>query len=380
MSAVPEREGGLIDVLVTHPHFWPYVRRGAEREAHDIAVGLRRRGHRVRLLTGAPEGPPVARRRVDGVPVTYLRAMTPRRLERRGWTPETAWAVTAGLPLAVDRAELIHALHYAEAWVAKRVRRSRPLVLKLTGTVVPERLHAVGGPDARAFLGALDSADEVWCNSGFARESMAEFGREMRVVPAGIDLTTFRRRGPRADWPLVACAASPDEPRKRAVDVVAAWPAVVEELPGARLVLAGAAGRDTIESLTARLPPALRDTVTFAGTLDEEPLRVLYEQAHATVAPARFEALGLATLESLAVGTPVAGARSGATPELIPPGVGALFDPGDAQGCAAAVVAAVRLASAEGIEDRCRDAVAAYGWDALWPLISARHEAIAGHA
>ena len=44
--AIPEMR-----VAVAHPFFWPEVRRGAERFAHELARGLGERGHDVRLVT-----------------------------------------------------------------------------------------------------------------------------------------------------------------------------------------------------------------------------------------------------------------------------------------------------------------------------------------
>jgi phosphatidylinositol alpha-mannosyltransferase len=363
---------------VTHPHFWPYVRRGAEREAHDTGVGLQALGHRVHILTGAPTGPLVRRTRMSDVPVTYLRSAVPAVAQRHGWTPETRWAVTAALPLAASRADLVHALHYADAWAATTTRRRRPVVLKLTGVVVPDRLARGSRWDERAFRGALDRASEVWCNSRFAAETMAGFGRPMQVIPAGVDLGRFVRRGPRADHPLIVSTASPDEPRKRITELVAAWPAVLDAIPGARLILAGHAPAPLQRELLTELPAAVRDSVSFAGRLDEEPLRRLYERAHVSVAPARYEALGLATLESLALGTPVAGARSGATPDLIAPGTGAVFEPGDAEDCATAVIEALRLAADPATEAACRRAASAYDLMHIVQRIAARHAVIAG--
>ena len=75
-----------MDVLLTHPSYWPYVRRGAEREVHDLGARLADRGHRVRLLTSMPEG--LTRRTVDdGIDVRYV-----RQPKVRGVTPEATFA------------------------------------------------------------------------------------------------------------------------------------------------------------------------------------------------------------------------------------------------------------------------------------------------
>lgn len=343
----------------------------------DIAVELSRRGHRTRVLTGAPAGAPVRRRRVDGVPVTYLRVWAPPTVQRRGWRSEHVFGIEAVAPLSLARSDLVHALHYADAWAATRVRRRRPVVLKLTGTVLPDRL-ARPSVDARMFLDAVRDADEVWCNSAYASEVMAGFGREMAVVPAGLDTEFFTRTGDRDPEPLVVCTAAAADPRKRVIDLMSAWPAVLSEVPSARLVLAGEVAPSLREELLRPVPPERWGTVQFAGSLDGPGLRELYGRAHATVAPARFEALGLATVESLSMGTPVAGARSGATPEVVSPGTGVLFEPGDIDGCAAAIVGSMRLCDDPNTTRRCRDAALRYDIGAVVTDIERRYAALAG--
>jgi phosphatidylinositol alpha-mannosyltransferase len=349
-----------VDVLLTHPSYWPYVRRGAEREVHDLGARLVARGHRVRLVTSMPEG--LTRRTTDdGIEVRYVRL--PRL---RGATPEATFAgvVLPWLPFAGG--DLVHAFHYADAWAALRARR-RPVVLKLTGTVLPDRMDRVRF-DRRLFREAVEGADAVWCNSAFARDEMAAFGRAMDVVPAGVDLDRFTVGS--ATAPVVLCTAAPDDPRKRLVDVLDAWPAVLDEVPDARLRIAGR----EVPALLDRLPASARSSVELTGILGDEALVDAYRSAAATVAPALYEALGLATLESLACGTPVAGADSGATPELLPEGTGATFAAGDPDACAKAIVVALGLAQDPATAGRCRAAAEPYGWDRVVADVLARYD------
>jgi glycosyltransferase involved in cell wall biosynthesis len=330
-----------VHVLLSHPFFWPHVLRGAEREVHDVGAGLAARGHRVDLVTGQPTGlTSVAV--LDGIRVRYVRTPLPGPLARRGLQGEGAFgAVVAGASL-LSRADVVTCFHYADA-VGAAVRPRRPLVLKLTGTVPRDRVQE-NRLERTLLQRALDVADEVWVNSQYAVESMAGWGREMHVVPAGLDDTTFRPLGPRAERPTVLCAASPGEPRKRVVDLVDAWPAVLSELPDARLVLAGAATSETASELLQRLPEAVRSSVDLVGALTGDDLARVYSAAWVLAMPSVHEALGLVTLEALACGTPVAGARSGATPELLAgPGAGVLFEPLDPASCAEGLVAALAL-------------------------------------
>ncbi|MCU1484475.1 MAG: GDP-mannose-dependent alpha-(1-6)-phosphatidylinositol dimannoside mannosyltransferase [Actinomycetia bacterium] len=351
-----------MDVVLTHPSFWPYVRRGAEREVHDLGARLVAAGHGVRLLTGMPEG--LTRRTVDdGIDVRYLRVP-----HLPSVTSEAVFAAVALPVLPFLGGDLVHAFHYADAWAALQARR-RPVVLKLTGTVRPERMAGVRF-DRRLFREAVERADAVWCNSTFARDEMAGFGRAMDVVPAGVDLDRFTPG--EATAPIVLCTAAPDDPRKRLVDVLDAWPSVLDEVPDARLRIAGR----EVPELLARLPASARPSVELTGVLGDVALVDAYRSAAATVAPALHEALGLATLESLACGTPVAGADSGATTELLPEGTGATFAPTDADACAKAIVVALDLAQDPATAGRCRAAAEPYGWDRVVTDVLARYGAL----
>lgn len=342
-------------VLLTSPYGWPYVRRGAERELHELASRLRRSGQDARVLTGTPQR--LTRSgSVLGAPVRWV------RVPRRASWPEPGPGFAAAAAVAAVRADLVHCLHYADAYGATRTRT--PVVLKLTGTVLPERVR---GLDERLFRGAIGRADEVWANSDWAVEQMADFGVPMRVVPAGLDTSVFRPGLSRSARPLVVCAAAASEPRKRVADLLAAWPAVRRGLPGAELVLAGPGS------------PPLPEGARHVGLLDDAALAALYGRAWVVAAPAAYEALGLVTLEALSCGTPVAGVDSGATAALVTPGVtGALAAPFDPGSLAEAVVAAAGLAHDPVTRADCRAVAAAYDWDVVVPQVLAGYARVAG--
>ncbi|MGZ6825616.1 MAG: glycosyltransferase family 4 protein [Mycobacteriales bacterium] len=337
----------VIRVLLTHPYGWPHVRRGAEREVHELAGRLVGAGHDARVLTGTPHG--LTRRGTEaGAPVRWVR--TPRV----GPEPGPAFGTVALAGSLLGRPDVVHCLHYADAYGA--VHGRAPVVLKLTGTVPPGRAT---GLDARMLVSAVQRAAEVWVNSAWAAEQMAGYGVPLRVVPAGLDTSRFAP-GTRSGRPLVVCAAAGAEPRKRVEDLLAAWPAVRAALPDAELVLAGTTRTD--------LPAGAR----AVGVLDDAALAALYARAWAVVAPAVHEALGLVTLEALASGTPVAGVVSGATAALLAdPRTGALAEPLDPGSLAEAVLVAVALAHDPGTPERCRAVAEPYDWSLVVPQVLA---------
>lgn len=360
-------------VLLTHPYFWPYVTRGAEREIHGLGSRLANRGHRVRLVTGRPDGL-TSSADVDGIRVRYVRTPLPAPLARRGWRRESMFAVPAGLVAATASVDVVLSFYYADVVGVRALRPRCPLVLKLTGAVPRERV--AGQRVEHALLRrALERADEVWVNSQYVADVMAGWGRIFHVLPAGVDLDLFHPCAERTEAPLVACTAAPSDPRKRLVDVLDAWPAVLEAVPRATLVLAQQVDRATQRALLDRLPPSLHRTVQFVGSLDGPSLAGLYSRAWVTVAPAVHEALGLATLESLACGTAVAGADSGATRELISDArLGRLFPAAQPQECADAIIS---ILSDTGERAPRRAAAARYSWPGIAGEVEARLEKMA---
>ncbi|MBI3843870.1 MAG: glycosyltransferase [Planctomycetes bacterium] len=143
----------------------------------------------------------------------------------------------------------------------------------------------------------------------------------IRLVPHGVDIDVFR--------PLskLECRDRLGIPRDRNVLLFSA--------PDVRLPWKGA---DLLEPSLRQLPPALRSNCSLvvlgrhAGSIaallgipvidlgfverDEEKA-IAYSAADVFVSPSRAETFGLAILESLACGTPVAAFRTGGIPDLV---------------------------------------------------------------
>lgn len=75
---------------------------------------------------------------------------------------------------------------------------------------------------------------------------------------------------------------------------------------------------------------AVRDRVTFHGTVSDERLRGFYHACDIFVAPSRFESFGLMLVEGMMFGKPVIGCNAGGMVEVVENGVsGLLAEPGD---------------------------------------------------
>src|SRR4051812_3657868 len=103
-----------LEVLLTHLHSWPAVRRGGERYLHELGAGLLRAGHRARIVSSSPEP---HRGVVEGVPVRWLKARSgPKRYGDTA--PDVAFAIGAWLDAQRRRPAVWHALGTADAAAA----------------------------------------------------------------------------------------------------------------------------------------------------------------------------------------------------------------------------------------------------------------------
>ncbi len=183
-------------------------------------------------------------------------------------------------------------------------------------------------------------------NSGFTRDVMlasASWLTEgaVSLVPNGIDVERFAMARP-ASLGLPETAVTVGfvgrmDSEKGVLELGAAWPAIVERVPDAHLVIVGSGGEE--REVRRRLGSARQ--VHFLGFRGDVPavLRAL----DLLVVPSRSEAFGLAAVEAMAAGVPVVATRVGGLPEVIADGIeGILVPPADPDALAEAVVAMLR--------------------------------------
>jgi glycosyltransferase involved in cell wall biosynthesis len=353
-------------VRITHSHLWswPEVRRGAERELRDLALRQAAAGDQVRVVSGTRRG--LVTRGSDG-PLALTRVRIPRigRL-----TDEAVWAASALPALAATRADLLHAWHYGDGAAATLVRRGRPLVLKVTGSV-PRDSVELRRADRSLLHRALEGASEVWVNDDWVVRAMAGWGVSMVVVPPGVDTDLFAPGGERAAQPTVLAVGPLSEPRKRI--------SVLAQVPTARLRLAGESTPSEVDALLSGLPARVRSSIMLLGSLGSTALREEYRSAWVFAAPAGDEAFGLAVVEALAIGTPVVGTRTGATPGLLAGAdLGSTLPSDDPGAMVEALVARLAGPPTEAESAARSAAMARYSWPARVAEVQDRYRALLG--
>jgi len=326
--------------------YHPDIVGGAWRYAAEIAERLAARGHAVDVLCQNPERalPETETRR--GVRLhRFAKASGPFFTKwRRENTEATAIAKqllgrTSGAVLVCAHhsylaptlrncaARKVFMFHGPWAEEFRFARQARPanLAQRWLNALIGSRLRAT---ERRA----LRSVDRIFVVSRHFQERLACWHPgglpPVQPISAGTDTNQFQ---PAADRSAVrrSYGLNPDDflflalrrldPRMGLVTLLDAFSRLAGDHPRAQLWLTG---RGPLEAdLLRRIDGAgLNGRVRLLGFVPEPELPGLLSAADCTVMPSLdLEGFGLATVESLACGTPVLGSRAGATPELLLP-------------------------------------------------------------
>ena len=347
----PRLEGQL-RIALLNPCYWPEVRRGSERFAHELACGLIARGHLPCLITSHPGRP--TRTVEHGLRVIRVPRPPQGTLVRHGIESYLTHVPLSYLALRAGTYDVAHALYPADALAAARWGRKthRPTVLTYMGIPTTRWLQANRGR-RQILLRAIDGCDAVVALSRYAAQAFEEStGREVRTIHPGVDLDRFRRSAPRTEYPTIVCPAAVEEPRKHVALLVEALSVIRERHPDARLILSKPRHPDAIAR--AGLDGA-SDGVLWRDLDDDLALVRAYSEAWVVALPAADEAFGLVLTEGLACGTPVVGYADGGIPEIIDGrDTGRLFHRLEPDSLAEALLTAIELTDDPGTAERCR--------------------------
>ncbi len=164
--------------------------------------------------------------------------------------------------------------------------------------------------------------------------------------------------------------------------LIEAWPSVARQVPGARLVIAGA-GDDMLRLQKAASEAGLNGSVDFVGFVGDADLDALYRQSTVFAMPSRGEGFGLVYLEAMARGVPCVASTADAAREVVVDGVtGHLVDPDHPSAVAAAITHLLRnpdVARQMGLAGRKR-AAEVFSYERFDARLQAAMDRLAGTA
>jgi glycosyltransferase involved in cell wall biosynthesis len=318
--------------------------------------------------------------RPGGPEIGLLRLL--RRLSDRGWdvaltSPGEEPTSLADAGFRWEPLELGGLAHGAGARAVASWPRARKLsrdvdLTYLNGTVAGRLLPALRGH--ATVLHVHDIVERVprhWHGADLVLADSKAVGArldplDVHVIGCPVDLDPVPAPAP---WPVRADGDRRGPvvgfvgrlvPRKGALELVKAAPAIRAARPDVRIVVVGDDPYEDEESDYATAVRASAD-VHHVGRVAEAA--GILAQLDVLVLPSRQEPFGTVVAEAMAAGTPVVATRVDGLPELVTDGVtGALVEPGDTAALAAAVLRV--LAQREVMGAAAREAAQRFGADA----------------
>ena len=293
--------------------------------------------------------------RPGGPEIGLLRLL--RRLERRGWeialtspgaapAPELAESGWPWEPLVVGGLEHGAGARAVASWPRARKLSRDADVTYLNGTVAGRLLPALRGKTT--VLHVHDIVERVprhWHGADLVLADSKAVGArldplDVHVIGCPVELDPEPRDAP---WPVRPGDDAPIVgfvgrliPRKGALELVKAAPAIRAARPEVRVVIVG---DDPYEDEDTAYAAAVRASskVDHVGRVAEAA--GILGQLDVLVLPSTQEPFGTVVAEAMAAGTPVVATRVDGLPELIDDGVtGKLVEPGDTAALAVAVL------------------------------------------
>ena len=272
-----------------------------------------------------------------------------RDLRAEGFGLRSAWETAAS---AVGLARLADAVGFEHVHVHSCARAADVAwaARKLSGLTYSLTLHSeikhYGGGQARKWGDARFGIAVTDVMRRAAMNAVGRSGTPVGVAPMGVDLGVFTRGGSYAPWvgsgPLRLVTCGRLNPGKGHDDCIRVVRRLRRDgIPGELTIVGGSDGKHDdyageLSALAAELGVA--DGVRLIGSVGEDRVAAELADAHAFVLGSRNEAIGVATMEAMAMGLPVVVTGCPGVEELVSSAaVGRLVPVNDPSAMAAAV-------------------------------------------
>jgi glycosyltransferase involved in cell wall biosynthesis len=321
---------------------------GADQQLLSAALGLRDRGHEVRIVSLTPLGEMGARARAAGLPTDSLAMRRglpdPRGLVRlvrlvRAWRPN------------VLHSHMLHANLMARA--LRPFARIPAVVSTIHNIYEGGRLRMLGYRLTNGLVDHMTIISQAAADR-FIRDRIVPRAL-LEVVPNGVDTERYRavpvgtrdrlRQSLGLDREFAWLAVGRFEAAKDHPNMLRAFARVRAERADAVLLLVG---RGSLQAETEALVGTLglNGRVRFVGTREDVPEFMTVADGY--VMSSAWEGMPMVLLEAGAAGLPIVATRVGGNQEVVQEGVsGFLVPPGDDQALAAAMLRLMALPEAE---------------------------------
>lgn len=313
----PSNQEERLRILMVTPRS-PLLQGGVERHVTEVSRRIAAAGAEVEVLCGEPGGPARQTESVEGVLLRTVRA----------WPASRDYYLAPGLWREMGRRpwDVVHVQSYHTLMAPLAMLRA--LTLRIPYVVT---FH--GGGNTSGLRNRLRPLQQILMRPLLARAArlvavarfeIEQYGRELHLppekfvlIPNGTDLAFSDTAASEPDGPPVIATIGRLEKYKGHHRVIAAFPAVLEREPEARLLVVGTGPREPqLRRQAAELGIAAR--VEFTSTPADDPgaMATLLGDVSLVVLMSEFETHPLVALEAAAAGRRLLVADAGGLAEL----------------------------------------------------------------
>lgn len=366
-------------VGIVSPYAWD-VPGGVQFHIRDLAEQLLELGHEVSVLAPADEDsplPPYVTSAGRAVPVPFNGSVARLTFGPLSATRVRRWLAAGDFDVVHVHEPASPSLSILACWAA-----TGPMVGTFHTANLKSRAYSAFYPVLYPALEKLSARIAV---SEDARRTVVEhIGGDAVVIPNGVFVDRFGDAEANPAWAgaggTVAFLGRLDEARKGLPTLLAAWPAVVAAVPGARLLVAG---RGDVDEARDTLPPEVHGSVTFLGQVSETDKARMLRTADVYAAPnTGGESFGIVLAEAMAAGAVVVASELEAFSRVLDGGRAGLLVPvEDFAAFAAGITRLLRDAPLRsGLQAQARVQVRRFDWSTVAADIVAVYETVTAGA
>lgn len=360
---------------------------GVQFHIRDLAEYLIRAGHHVSVLAPADEGTELPDHVVPAgraVPIRYNGSTARLLFGPVAAAKVSRWLEEGGFDVLHIHEPLAPSISLLALWAS-----TTPVVATFHTSNVRSRALQATYPLLRPSLEKIHGRIAV--SEDARRTVTTHIGGDAVIIPNGVDTAAFGRAERVPRWtgapgrPTLAFLGRIDEPRKGLPVLAESMPRILDEVPGARLLIVGPGA---VETSRARLPERVAAATEFLGTLSDEDKASVLASADLYIAPhTGGESFGIVLVEAMAAGAPVLASDLAAFQRVLDGGregmAGALFANGQPEDLAARTIELLQdPARRRTLGELGRARATVFDWEVVAREILAVYETVgdAGHS